>query len=86
MLSADPARRCLLRWEALDSAPPAKAGELHSDPRYVAQQQRLEMMVKHAHAVQHAFRTMPYVPLAFITAKTGRNGRRLWKAMKSAAS
>src|SRR4051794_31393531 len=29
LLSADPARRCFLRWEALDSAPPAQAGELH---------------------------------------------------------
>jgi hypothetical protein len=48
LLSADPARRCLLRWEALDSAPPAKAGALSSDPRYVAEQQRLDMMVKHA--------------------------------------
>src|ERR1700760_93695 len=28
LLNADPARRCLLRWEALNSAPPAKAGEL----------------------------------------------------------
>lgn len=48
LLSADPARRCFLRWEALNSAPPAKAGELHTDPRYVAEQQRLELTVKHA--------------------------------------
>jgi hypothetical protein len=48
LLCADPARRCLLRWEALNSAPPAKAGELHSDPRFVAEQQRLEMAIKHA--------------------------------------
>jgi hypothetical protein len=47
LLSADPARRCYLRWEALNSVPPAKAGELHSDPRYVAEQQRLEMAVKY---------------------------------------
>jgi hypothetical protein len=46
LLGADPARRCLLRWEALDSAPPAKAGALHSDPRCVAEQQRLDMAVK----------------------------------------
>ena len=48
LLCADPARRCLLRWEALASAPPAKAGELHSDPRFVTEQQRLEMSIKHA--------------------------------------
>lgn len=48
LLSADPVRRCLLRWEALNSAPPAKAGELHSDPRYVAEQQKLEMSIKFA--------------------------------------
>lgn len=41
LLSADPERRCLLRWEALDSAPPAKAGELHTDPRCVAEQKKL---------------------------------------------
>ncbi len=48
LLSADPARRCLLRWEALDSAPPAKAGELHTDPRCVAERQKLALMVEHA--------------------------------------
>ena len=48
LLGADPARRCFLRWEALDSVPPAKAGMLHSDPRCIAEQARLEMMVKHA--------------------------------------
>lgn len=48
LLSADPARRCFLRWEALNSAPPAKAGELHSDPRFIAEQQKLEFAVKHA--------------------------------------
>lgn len=47
LLSADPARRCLLRWEALNSAPPAKAGALHSDPRFVAEQQKLAMAVKY---------------------------------------
>jgi hypothetical protein len=47
LLNADPARRCLLRWEALNSAPPAKAGALHSDPRYVAEQQKLEASIKY---------------------------------------
>jgi hypothetical protein len=48
LLSADPSRRCLLRWEALNSAPPAKAGELHTDPRCLAEQERLALSVKHA--------------------------------------
>ena len=48
LLSADPARRCLLRWEALDSVPPARAGELHTDARCVAEGKRLEMAIKHA--------------------------------------
>jgi len=48
LLSADSARRCLLRWEALDSVPPAAAGALHTDARCVAEQQRLDMAVKFA--------------------------------------
>ena len=48
LLGADPARRCFLRWEALDSVPPARAGELHTDPRCVAERARLDAMVKHA--------------------------------------
>lgn len=47
LLSADPARRCLMRWEALHTAPPAKAGELRTDPRCVAEQNKLDMTVKH---------------------------------------
>lgn len=34
-------------------------------------------MVKFAHLVQHAFRNMSYMPLAFITAKTGKNVKAL---------
>src|SRR3984957_15940350 len=48
LLSADPARRCFLRWEALNSEPPAAAGALHSDPRFLAEQERLDRVVKHA--------------------------------------
>lgn len=48
LLSADPGRRCLLRWESLNSVPPAAAGALHSDPRCIAEQKRLEMAVKFA--------------------------------------
>jgi hypothetical protein len=48
LLSADPNRRCFLRWEALNSVPPAKAGELHSDPRCEAEQQRLAVAIRHA--------------------------------------
>ena len=36
-----------------------------------------EMMNKYAHGVQHAFRTMPYAPLAFVTGKTGKNVKAL---------
>lgn len=48
LLSADPMRRCFLRWESLNSVPPAKAGELHTDPRCAAEQARLDMSVKYA--------------------------------------
>ena len=54
LLSADPMRRCFLRWEAINSAPPAKAGELHTDPRCIAEQQRLDMAVKFAPQVAAA--------------------------------
>ena len=46
LLSADPARRCLLRWEALNPVPPAAAGALHSDPRCLAEQSRLAIAIK----------------------------------------
>jgi GTP-binding protein len=36
-----------------------------------------EAMQKTANGVQHAFRTMAYAPLAFITAKTGKNVKAL---------
>ncbi len=48
LLNADPARRSLLRWEAFNSVPPAAKGALSSDPRYVAEQARLDMMLKYA--------------------------------------
>ena len=47
LLSADPARRCLMRWEALNSAPPAKAGEQRTDPRCVAEREKLAMSIKY---------------------------------------
>lgn len=47
LLSADPARRCLLRWESLNPVPPAAAGALHDDPRCIAEQQRLAMSLKY---------------------------------------
>jgi Sulfotransferase family len=56
LLNADPVRRCFLRWEAFNSAPPAKAGELSTDPRYVAEQERLNMSLKyvpHISAIHH---------------------------------
>jgi hypothetical protein len=48
LLNADPARRCFVRWESLDPVPPPKAGEFTSDPRYVAEQARIDMSVKYA--------------------------------------
>jgi len=54
LLSADPMRRCLLRWEALNPVPPAAAGELHSDPRRMAEQERLAMAVKYASQIAAA--------------------------------
>ncbi len=36
-----------------------------------------EAMKKYAHVVQHAFRSMSYMPLAFITASTGKNVKAL---------
>src|SRR3546814_2785841 len=46
LLSADPGRRCLLRWEALNPAPPAKKGELQTDLRCGAERQKLAMMLQ----------------------------------------
>jgi GTP-binding protein len=40
-------------------------------------------MSKYAHVVQHAFRSMSYMPLAFITAKTGRNVKALLNLSQS---
>jgi GTP-binding protein len=38
---------------------------------------------KYANLMQHAFRTMPYAPLAFITAKTGKNVKALLNLSQS---
>lgn len=40
-------------------------------------------MSKYAHIVQHAFRSMSYMPLAFITAKTGKNVKALLNLSQS---
>lgn len=56
LLAADPARRCFMRWEAFATAPPAAKGELRSDPRYHAEQARLDMSLKyvpHISAMHH---------------------------------
>ncbi len=42
-----------------------------------------ESMQKYAYSIQHAFRTMPYAPLAFITAKTGKNVKSLLNLAQS---
>ena len=48
LLNADPRRRCFLRWEAFDSVPPPKAAEIKTDARYVTEQARLDLSIKHA--------------------------------------
>jgi GTP-binding protein len=40
-------------------------------------------MTKYAHVIQHAFRSMSYMPLAFITAKTGKNVKALLNLAQS---
>ena len=47
LLSADPARRCFLRWESQNPVPPAAAGALSSDPRYEATKAQTEMSLKY---------------------------------------
>ncbi len=46
LLSADPARRCYRRFEALDSMPPA-GPDYKSDPRYLAELAKGEMAMKY---------------------------------------
>lgn len=56
LLTADPARRSFMRWEAFASAPPAANGALRSDPRYHAEQAKLDMSLKyvpHISAMHH---------------------------------
>jgi len=48
LLSADPVRRCFLRWEAFDSVPPPKTSELHAGPRYEKSQAQTDMSLKYA--------------------------------------
>lgn len=48
LLNADPARRCLLRWESFDSVPPPTAEEMHAGPRFDAAQAKSEMGLKYA--------------------------------------
>lgn len=46
-------------------------------------EQAAGLMGKYATGVQHAFRTMAYMPLAFITAKTGKNVKALLNLAQS---
>jgi hypothetical protein len=48
LLNQDPARRCLLRWQALNSVPPPTPAERSAGPRYEAEQARLALSIKHA--------------------------------------
>jgi hypothetical protein len=47
LLAADPARRVFMRWEAFNTVPPAAPGQLHNDPRYHAEQAKMEMSLKY---------------------------------------
>lgn len=42
LFAADPTRRVFMRWEAFNTVPPAAPGQLHSDPRCIAEQTRLD--------------------------------------------
>jgi Sulfotransferase family len=56
LLTADPARRSFMRWEAFATAPPAAKGALRSDPRFQAEQAKLDMSLKyvpHISAMHH---------------------------------
>jgi len=48
LMSVDPARRCFLRWEALDSVPPPQPSELHDGPRFQQCQEMTELSLKYA--------------------------------------
>ncbi|MFT3964427.1 MAG: sulfotransferase [Sphingobium sp.] len=48
LLNADPSRRAFLRWESFDSVPPVKKGELSTDPRCLAEQEKLDLSIKYA--------------------------------------
>lgn len=45
LLAQDPARRSLLNWEAVDSAPPPTTETLHTDPRCLAVLEEQQMML-----------------------------------------
>ncbi|GIX30733.1 MAG: sulfotransferase [Porticoccaceae bacterium] len=45
LLHQDPARRCLLRFEALASVPPPERARFREDPRFLAEQARIDAQV-----------------------------------------
>lgn len=47
LLASDPARRSYMRFEALDTVPPTKASGWADDPRYLAENARLDMALKY---------------------------------------
>jgi hypothetical protein len=56
LLTADPARRAFMRWEAFATVPPAAKGALRNDPRCLEEQARLDMSlqyVPHISAMHH---------------------------------
>jgi len=48
LLNEDPARRCLLRWEANNSVPPPTTQTLTTDPRCIREQALVDASVQHA--------------------------------------
>ncbi|MET0241178.1 MAG: sulfotransferase [Sphingobium sp.] len=48
LLAVDPANRAFLRWESLESVPPVQKGQLSTDPRCIAEQERLNLSLKYA--------------------------------------
>lgn len=73
LLHEDPARRCLLRWEAYDSIPPPTTATLKTDPRCIREQMIVNASVLHAphiSAIHHENADSP-TECQFIMTQTG---------------
>jgi hypothetical protein len=47
LFAADPAARVFTRWEAFNTVPPAAPGAVRSDPRCIAEQEKLDINLKY---------------------------------------